>query len=81
MTDFVLVHGAWHGAWCWQKILPSLWAKGHRAFAVTLTGVGEREHLDVLDHQAPVTSTTSRPSSRRKSWSASSSWATAMPGC
>jgi pimeloyl-ACP methyl ester carboxylesterase len=45
MTDFVLVHGAWHGAWCWRKILPSLWAKGHRAFAVTLTGVGEREHL------------------------------------
>ena len=45
MTDFVLVHGAWHGAWCWKKILPSLWAKGHRAFPVTLTGVGDREHL------------------------------------
>lgn len=45
MTDFVLVHGAWHGAWCWRNILPALWAKGHRAFAVTLTGVGEREHL------------------------------------
>jgi pimeloyl-ACP methyl ester carboxylesterase len=45
MTDFVLVHGAWHGAWCWRKILPALWAKGHRAFAVTLTGVGERAHL------------------------------------
>lgn len=45
MTDFVLVHGAWHGAWCWRKVLPSLWAKGNRAFAVTLTGVGEREHL------------------------------------
>ena len=45
MTDFVLVHGAWHGAWCWKKILPSLWDKGHRAFAVTLTGLGERAHL------------------------------------
>jgi len=45
MTDFILVHGAWHGAWCWRKILPALWARGHRAFAVTLTGVGEREHL------------------------------------
>jgi len=45
MTDFVLVHGAWHGAWCWQRILPSLWAKGHRAFPVTLTGVGDRAHL------------------------------------
>ncbi len=45
MTDFVLVHGAWHGAWCWQRVLPALWAGGHRAFAVSLTGVGERAHL------------------------------------
>lgn len=45
MADFVLVHGAWHGAWCWKRILPGLWQAGHRAFAVTLTGVGERKHL------------------------------------
>jgi pimeloyl-ACP methyl ester carboxylesterase len=45
MADFVLVHGAWHGAWCWGRVLPSLWAAGHRAFAVSLTGVGERAHL------------------------------------
>jgi len=45
MADFVLVHGAWHGAWCWKRILPGLWAAGHRAFAVTLTGTGERAHL------------------------------------
>jgi pimeloyl-ACP methyl ester carboxylesterase len=45
MADFVLVHGAWHGAWCWRRILPPLWAAGHRAFAVTLTGLGERAHL------------------------------------
>jgi len=45
MADFVLVHGAWHGAWCWQKIVPPLWAAGHRVYAVTLTGVGERAHL------------------------------------
>ena len=44
MADFVLVHGAWHGAWCWKRILPGLWSAGHRAFAVTLTGVGERAH-------------------------------------
>ncbi|HEY0844586.1 MAG TPA: alpha/beta hydrolase family protein [Noviherbaspirillum sp.] len=44
MADFVLVHGAWHGAWCWKKILPDLWSAGHRAFAVTLTGTGERAH-------------------------------------
>jgi pimeloyl-ACP methyl ester carboxylesterase len=45
MSDFVLVHGAWHGAWCWKRILPALWGEGHRAFAVSLTGVGERAHL------------------------------------
>lgn len=45
MADFVLVHGAWHGAWCWKRILPGLWRAGHRAFTVSLTGVGERQHL------------------------------------
>jgi pimeloyl-ACP methyl ester carboxylesterase len=45
MADFVLVHGAWHGAWCWQRVLPLLRAAGHTAHAVTLTGVGERAHL------------------------------------
>lgn len=45
MADFVLVHGAWHGAWCWQRVVDALHARGHRAFAVTLTGVGERVHL------------------------------------
>lgn len=44
MADLVLVHGAWHGAWCWQRVLPRLWRQGHRAFAVTLRGVGERAH-------------------------------------
>ena len=45
MADFVLVHGAWHGAWCWKRVLPLLWSTGHRAFAVSLSGVGERAHL------------------------------------
>lgn len=45
MADYVLVHGAWHGAWCWKKMLPALWSAGHRAFAVTLSGVGERAHV------------------------------------
>jgi pimeloyl-ACP methyl ester carboxylesterase len=45
MADYVLVHGAWHGAWCWRRVVPRLWAAGHRAFAVTLTGLGERAHL------------------------------------
>jgi pimeloyl-ACP methyl ester carboxylesterase len=45
MADFVLVHGAWHGGWCWRDVVPVLAAAGHRAHAVTLTGVGERAHL------------------------------------
>jgi pimeloyl-ACP methyl ester carboxylesterase len=45
MADFVLVHGAWHGAWCWRRVVDALHAQGHRAFAVTLTGVGDRVHL------------------------------------
>jgi pimeloyl-ACP methyl ester carboxylesterase len=44
MADFVLVAGAWHGAWTWRRVLPRLWQEGHRAFAVPLTGVGERAH-------------------------------------
>ncbi|HSB25299.1 MAG TPA: alpha/beta fold hydrolase, partial [Burkholderiaceae bacterium] len=45
MAAFVLVHGAWHGAWCWARVLPLLRAAGHPAHAVTLTGTGERAHL------------------------------------
>lgn len=45
MANYLLVHGAWHGAWCWQRVLPGLIRAGHRAHAVTLTGVGERAHL------------------------------------
>src|SRR5687767_7445008 len=45
MANFVLVHGAWHGGWCWQRVVQALAREGHRAHAVTLTGVGERAHL------------------------------------
>ena len=45
MANYLLVHGAWHGAWCWRRVLPLLAQAGHRAHAVTLTGVGERAHL------------------------------------
>ena len=42
---FVLVHGAWHGGWCWNKLTPMLRAAGHQVFTPTLTGLGERAHL------------------------------------
>jgi pimeloyl-ACP methyl ester carboxylesterase len=45
MATFVLVHGAWHGAWCYSRVLPLLRQAGHTAFAANLTGVGERAHL------------------------------------
>ena len=45
MANYLLVHGAWHGAWCWRRVLPLLTQAGRRAHAVTLTGVGERAHL------------------------------------
>ena len=44
MTTFVLIHGMWHGGWCWKKVTPSLRAAGHEVFTPTLTGVGERAH-------------------------------------
>jgi pimeloyl-ACP methyl ester carboxylesterase len=40
-----LVHGAWSGGWCYHKVAERLRAKGHRVFAPTLTGQGERSHL------------------------------------
>jgi pimeloyl-ACP methyl ester carboxylesterase len=43
--DFVLVHPAWHGGWCWKKVAPLLRTRGHDVFTPTLTGLGERSHL------------------------------------
>ena len=40
MAVFALVHGAWHGAWCFEKLVPALAAKGHRAVAFDLPGHG-----------------------------------------
>jgi len=45
MTSFVLVHGAWHGSWCWKRVRRLLQEKGHSVFTPTLTGLGERSHL------------------------------------
>jgi pimeloyl-ACP methyl ester carboxylesterase len=45
MTTFVLVHGGWHGSWCWRRVTPLLVEKGHEVHAPTLTGVGDRAHL------------------------------------
>ena len=44
-STFVLVHGAWHGGWCWKMVRNYLQDRGHRVFTPTLTGLGDRSHL------------------------------------
>ena len=43
--NFVLVHGAWHGGWCWRHVAAQLRAAGHTVYTPTMTGLGERAHL------------------------------------
>lgn len=42
---FVLVHGGWHGGWCWREVAARLRALGHEVHAPTLSGLGDRAHL------------------------------------
>lgn len=45
MAVYVLIHGAWHGGWCWKRVARLLRAQGHEVYAPSLTGSGERKHL------------------------------------
>jgi pimeloyl-ACP methyl ester carboxylesterase len=52
---FVLVHGAWHGGWCWRHVADMLEQQGHKVFSPTMTGLGERSNqlvkgIDVSTH-------------------------------
>lgn len=40
MATFILVHGAWHGGWCWEKVVPLLEQAGHAVVARDLPGMG-----------------------------------------
>ena len=40
MATYVLIHGAWHGGWCWDKIVPLLKKEGHKVEAPDLPGHG-----------------------------------------
>jgi pimeloyl-ACP methyl ester carboxylesterase len=42
---YVLLHGAFHGGWCWRDTAAALRAAGHRVTTPTQTGLGERRHL------------------------------------
>jgi len=48
VATFVLVHGAWHGGWCYRHVANILRRAGHDVFTPTLTGLGERAHLAAL---------------------------------
>lgn len=39
---FVLIHGGFHGAWCWDRVIPELERLGHEAIALDMPGHGER---------------------------------------
>lgn len=41
MASFLLVHGSWHGAWCWEEVVPRLRDAGHEAIAIDLPAHGE----------------------------------------
>ena len=45
LAAIVLVHGSWHGGWCWQRVAPLLRQAGHEVWTPTLTGLAERRHL------------------------------------
>ncbi|WP_454871640.1 alpha/beta fold hydrolase [Paraburkholderia xenovorans] len=49
MATFVLVHGAWHGGWCWRDTATQLRLAGHTVFTPTLSGLGERAHQSSPD--------------------------------
>ena len=58
MATFALVHGAGHGAWCWERLTPILEARGHRAFAMDLPcedqTAGTERYAEIVDRALPA---------------------------
>lgn len=58
MARFLLIHGASHGAWCWDRLIPELTARGHQAGAIDLPGHGAdptpRDTVRMADYVARV---------------------------
>lgn len=59
---YVLVHGAWHGAWCWQKVVPLLEARGNKVITFDLPGHGDDttkpENVTLADYVNKLVSVT-----------------------
>ena len=55
MAVFVLISGAWSGAWAWRGVVPRLRERGHDVRTLSLTGLAERAHVPNAD---PITFST-----------------------
>jgi len=54
MKTFILIHGSWHSAWNWHKVVPLLEKRGHRAIAIDLPGMG-RDKTPIQDVKMKTT--------------------------
>jgi len=62
VSDILLVHGAFHGGWCWRTVARQLSEQGHRVLRPSLTGLADRRHLlspavDLDTHIADIVNT------------------------
>jgi pimeloyl-ACP methyl ester carboxylesterase len=58
METYILIHGSWHGSWCWERVTPILQAAGHRVITPDLPGTRDntaRFTEDVLAQWANFT--------------------------
>jgi len=51
---FILIHGGFHGAWCWDRVVPELERLGHEAVALDLPGHGERADERPADYRERI---------------------------
>lgn len=68
MSTYVLIHGSWHGAWCWDKVVSILVKEGHTVVAPDLPGHGNDKTpiakvtlRAYADHVCEVINTQSEP--------------------
>ncbi len=55
-NTYVLVHGSWHGGWCWTAVAKHLTEQGHKVYAPTLAGHGPDVERAGVTHQDCVDS-------------------------